>query len=114
MSNITFLFGSSIEERIIRIIFILILCCVAMMINNIYKKRYKFKISDFTELSISCVTLGLAMGTCYVLIYFAIYNKLLTESTSSLAVRLFSMLGGFYLCIKSISIFIEKINEIFK
>ncbi len=82
------------------------------MCDKLIKKRYVFKLSDITEIAITSVTSGLGLGTCYVLLYYAIYNELLTESTSSLAIRLFALLGSCYLGIRAISGFITKINEI--
>lgn len=104
----------SLEDIIVYIIFILIVISILIMMKKINEKKYIFNTSDFTEILISCVVLGIATGTCYVLMYYAIFNEFLTESTSSLAIRLFSLLGGFYLIIKAFETYIKKLNEIFK
>lgn len=102
----------SLEDIIIWSILILIIISIVIIIVRISNKNYIFKMSDFTEVLVSCITLGLAIATCYVLFQYAIYNKITPDSTSTLAIRLFSLLGGFYLLIKSLESYVNKINEV--
>jgi len=82
------------------------------MVTNIYQKKYTFKLSDLTELLLSCLIFGTSIGAFYVLLHYSIFNKLLTDSTSSLVIRLFAMVGAFYLVFKAGEAFLKKLLEI--